>query len=158
MAVLAFGQIALRLGLDPLLKRLGIKLLLIFNSAVMGLLLLGLLAFHVGDSFWLLGVFMFVFGLIHSIQLSTLAGLNFSGLPSDALGRATSLAAVVQRLSMALGISLTAILLGYSSHGAPAVRASFIMPTMVLAGIMALSIVSFLALRQGDGDDLLKKK
>ena len=51
MAVLAFGQIALRLGLDPLLKRLGIKSLLIVNSAVLGLLLVSLLAFHKGDSF-----------------------------------------------------------------------------------------------------------
>lgn len=157
MAVLAFGQIALRLGLDPLLKRLGIKHLLIVNSAVMGLLLVALLAFHEGDSFWLLGGFMFVFGLIHSIQLSTLAGLNFSGLPQDALGRATSVAAVVQRLSMAFGISLTAILLGYASDGGVATRASFTVPTLVLAGVMALSIGSFLALRKGDGDDLLQK-
>jgi MFS family permease len=157
MAVLAFGQIALRLGLDPLLKRLGIKQLLIFNSGTMGVLLAALLLFHAGDSFWILGGFMFVFGLVHSIQLSTLAGLNFSGLPSDALGRATSLAAVVQRLAMAFGISLTAILLGYSTVGGQTVRASFTMPTLVLAGIMVLSIASFLALRQGDGDDLLKK-
>jgi EmrB/QacA subfamily drug resistance transporter len=157
MAVLAFGQIALRLGLDPLLKRLGIKALLIVNSAIMGALLVALLAFDKGDSFWLLGGFMFVFGLIHSIQLSTLAGLNFSGLPQEALGRATSVAAVVQRLSMAFGISLTAILLGYASDGGDATRASFTMPTLVLAAIMALSILSFLALRKGDGADLLKK-
>ncbi|MBO9604107.1 MAG: MFS transporter [Novosphingobium sp.] len=157
MAVLAFGQIALRLGLDPLLKRLGIKALLIFNSGTMGLLLVALLAFHKGDSFWILGGFMFVFGLVHSIQLSTLAGLNFSGLPAEALGSATSVAAVVQRLAMAFGISLTAILLGYSAIGGQTVRASFTMPTLVLAGIMLLSIVSFLALKQGDGDDLLRK-
>jgi len=158
MAVLAFGQIALRLGLDPLLKNLGIKKLLIVNSAVMGALLTVLLAFGSGDSFWLLGGFMFLFGLIHSIQLSTLAGLNFSGLPQEALGRATSIGAVVQRLAMAFGISLTAILLGASSGGAAEpVRADFVLPTLVLAGTMLLSIVSFLALRKGDGDDLMKK-
>ena len=100
---------------------------------------------------------MFVFGLIHSIQLSTLAGLNFSGLPKEALGNATSVAAVVQRVSMALGISMTAILLGYASGGASATRAAFNLPTLVLAGTMALSLISFLALRPGDGDDLLKK-
>ncbi len=157
MAALALGQIALRLGLDPLLKRLGVKALLMVNSAVMGLLLVLLLAFQPGDSFWLLGGFLFLFGLIHSIQLSTLAGLNFSGLPQEALGRATSFAAVVQRLAMAVGISLTAILLGYSSAGGATMRASFTLPTLVLAGIMALSLLSFLALRQGDGDDLIAK-
>lgn len=157
MAVLAAGQIALRLGLDPLLKRLGIKKLLIFNSGVMGLLLTGLLAFNPGDSLWLLGGFMFTFGLIHSIQLSTLAGLNFSGLPTEALGKATSLGAVVQRVAMAFGISLTAILLGVSSQVAQTEKDAFILPTLVLAGVMVLSIFSFFWLKQGDGDDLLKK-
>lgn len=159
MGVLALGQIALRLGLDPLLKRLGIKKLLIANSTIMGLLLAMLLLFGPGASFWATGLFMFVFGLIHSIQLSTLAGLNFSGLPEEALGRATSIGAVVQRLAMALGISLTAILLGLASGGAETpVRGDFTLPTLVLSGVMVLSIASFLALRQGDGDDLMKKR
>ncbi len=158
LGVLAFGQIALRLGLEPLLKRLGIRKLLIVNSAVMGALLLVVLLFQPGDPVWLLGCFMFLFGLIHSIQLSVLAGLNFSGLPSDALGRATSVSAVVQRLSMALGISMTAILLGLASGGEMPVREDFFLPTMALAAMMVLSIVSFAMLQQGDGDDLLGKK
>lgn len=157
MAVLALGQIALRLGLDPLLKRLGIRKLLIVNSAVMGTLLAGLLIFQPGVSFWLVGAFIFLFGLIHSIQLSTLAGLNFSGIPNEALGKATSLGAVVQRLATAFGISLTAILLGFVTEGARPVADDFILPTLVLSAMMALSILSFLGLRQGDGDDLLKK-
>lgn len=157
MAVLAFGQIALRLGLDPLLKSLGIKRLLIANSAVMAGLLALLLVFQPGANFWLLGGFMFLFGLIHSIQLSTLAGLNFSGLPEEALGRATSVSAVVQRLAMAFGISLTAILLGFTSGDGPPDRADFFAPTLALAAIMGLSALSFLVLRQGDGDDLMKK-
>jgi len=158
MAVLAFGQIALRLGLDPLLKRLGIKKLLIANSAAMGLLLAGLLVFQPGISFWLVGGFIFVFGLIHSIQLSTLAGLNFSGIPNESLGKATSLGAVVQRLATAFGISLTAILIGFKTGGARPEQSDFILPTLTLSAMMLLSILSFLVLRQGDGDDLMKQK
>jgi len=158
MAVLAFGQIALRLGLDPLLKRLGIKKLLLVNSLVMGALLIGLLAFRPGISFWLVGAFIFLFGLIHSIQLSTLAGLNFSGIPNEILGKATSLGAVVQRLSAAFGISMTAIILGFETGGATPHFADFIAPTLALAAMMLLSALSFIALRQGDGDDLMKKR
>jgi Na+/melibiose symporter-like transporter len=156
MGVLAFGQIALRLGLDPLLKRLGIRRLLIVNSASMGLLLAGLLLFQPGVSFWFVGTFLFVFGLIHSIQLSTLAGLNFSGLPDTALAGATSLGTVVQRLATAFGISLTAILLGFATGGGQPDRHSFILPVLVLSATMGLSILSFLALRHGDGADLMR--
>lgn len=158
MAVLAFGQIALRLGLDPLLKRLGIRKLLLVNSLVMGALLVGLLGFRPGISLWLVGAFVFLFGLIHSIQLSTLAGLNFSGIPNEMLGKATSLGAVVQRLSAAFGISMTAIILGFETAGARPQSHDFTAPTLALAAMMLLSAISFLALRQGDGDDLMKKK
>ncbi len=157
MAALAFGQIALRLGIDPLLKGLGIKRLLIVNSAVLGGLLLVLLLFDRGFSFWLLAGFMFLFGLIHSIQLSTLAGLNFSGLPEDALARATALGAVVQRVAMAFGISMTAIMLGVQGGDAVLARTDFTLPAVALSAVMLLSLASFLALRPEDGADLMKK-
>ncbi|MEO9132545.1 MAG: MFS transporter [Sphingomonas sp.] len=158
MAGLALGQIAVRLGVDPLLKALGVKRLLISNSAMLGLLLALLLLFQPGVSLWLLGAFLFVFGLIHSIQLSTLAGLNFSGLPHEELGRATSLAAVVQRVSMALGISLTAILLALGSEAGDPAWLGFRLPTLTLAGLMLVSALCFRALRRGDGDDLMARK
>jgi EmrB/QacA subfamily drug resistance transporter len=155
MGVLAVGQIALRLGIDPLLNRLGIRKLLVANCVGMGLLLAALLAFEEGDSLLLLGGFLFLFGMLQAIHLSTLAGLNFSGIPAEVLGQATSIAAVVQRLAMALGISCAAILLGYASGEGETVRTSFVAPTLVLSAILLLSAGSFLTLRRGDGDDLL---
>lgn len=155
MAVLAIGQIALRLGIDPLLKHLGIRRLLVVNSVAMGALLLGLLAFDKGVSFWLLGAFLFLFGMLHAIQLSTLGALTFSGLPAEKLGGANSIAAVVQRLAMALGISFAAILLGYASSETGVTGASFLLPIVALSIVLLLSAASFLALRPGDGDDLM---
>lgn len=158
MAAFAFGQIALRVGLDPLLKRLGIKKLLVASSAVLGIMLVILPTFGSTASLWTLAAFMFVFGLINSIQLSTLGALSFSGLPEDALARATSVSAVMQRLTTAFGISLTAILLGIASGGAEfPVHGDFLLPTLVLAGTMVLSVASFMTLRQRDGEDLMKK-
>lgn len=157
MALIALGQIALRLGVDPMMKRLGMKRLLVVNSVMLGMLLAALLFFRPGADFWLLAIFMFIFGLISGIQLSALAGLNFSGLPSEALGRATSLGAVVQRVSMASGISLVAILLAFTSDASEPTWSDFRLPTILLAAIMGLSMLSFLALRSGDGDDLVKR-
>ncbi len=158
MGALAVGQIVLRLGVDTLLKLFGIRTLLIGNSLVAGVLLAGLLAFSEGDSFWLLGGFMFLFGMVQATQLSLLGALNFSGIPSETLGRATSIAAVMQRLAMAVGISFAAILLGYASEGASVTRADFVMPTLSLCALLLVSALGFLVLRKGDGDDLLKKR
>ena len=158
MAVLAFGQIAVRLAIDWLLNTFGVKVTLISNSVVLGLLLFALLAFEPGSSLWLLGGFMFVFGLIHSVQLSTLAAMNFSGLPSEVLGGATSIAAVTQRLAMAVGITLTSILLGFTSGGATPGYRDFLLPVMALSAVMLLSVASFVILRGEDGADLLSKR
>ncbi|WP_077228608.1 MFS transporter [Sphingomonas hengshuiensis] len=156
MATLAVGQIALRLGIDPLLRHLGIRRLLVANSVAMGALLVGLLAFEGDASLWLLGAFLFLFGMLHAIQLSTLGALTFSGLAEDKLGGANSIAAVVQRLAMAIGISVAAILLGYASATTGLTGASFPLPILALSAVLLLSAASFLALRRGDGDDLMR--
>jgi EmrB/QacA subfamily drug resistance transporter len=158
MGVLALGQIVVRLVIDRLLNSLGVKATLIGNSVAMGVLLLGLLVFEPGASLWLLGGFMFVFGLIHSVQLSTLAAMNFSGLPREVLGRATSIAAVGQRLAMALGITLTSIVLGFTSGGITPTYGAFLIPVFALAAIMLLSVASFAVLRGEDGADLLRNR
>ncbi len=155
MAVLAIGQIALRLGIDPLLKNLGVKRLLVANSVVTGVLLLALLAFQQGSNLWLLALFLFLFGMVQAIHLSTLAGLNFSGIPAEGLGRATSISAVVQRLAMAVGISLAALMLGYQSVDGTVLASSFPLPIAVFSIILLLSAFGFGLLRKGDGDDLL---
>ena len=158
LAMLALGQMALRLGIDPLLKLFGIKSLLIGNSAVMAVLLSALLLFGEGASLLLLGGFLFVFGMLYAIQLSMLGALNFSGIPSEQLGQATSIAAVTQRLAMAVGISVAAILLGAGGESHDVVREDFILPTLVLSAILLVSMAGFAFLRPGDGDDLLKKR
>ncbi len=157
MATLAVGQMALRLGIDPLLRHLGLRRLLTLNSAAMAVLLSGLLAFGRGDSFWLLGGFLFLFGMLHAIQLSTLGALTFSGIPAERLGGANSIAAVVQRLSMAFGISAAAILLGYAGAGTELARGSFVLPVVALSVTLLLSAAAFLALRPGDGADLVER-
>lgn len=158
MGVLAFGQICVRLCIDWMLNHFGIKITMMVNSAIMGALLSGLLFFAPGDSLWLLAVFMFVFGLIHSVQLSTLAAMTFSGLPKEVMGRATSVSAVGQRLTMAFGITLTAILLGVTSGGAAPDYHDFFVPVLVLSGLMSFSVMSFAVLRQEDGADLLRSR
>lgn len=158
MAALAIGQIALRLVLDPLRRRLGIRLLLIGNCIALAAMLLLFLPMREGISLWLLGAFLFGFGMLQAIQLSLLGALNFSGIPATELGRATSLAAVAQRLAMAAGISLCAIMLGHTRAGATIPRGSFSMPLVALAAMLVLSALSFRFLREGDGDDLIDRR
>lgn len=156
LAVLAIGQMALRLVMDRLLRQLGVRRLLTLNCCAMAVLLAGLLSFGPGSSLWLLGIFLFFFGMLQAVQLSTLGALTFSGMSSEQLGSATAVAAVVQRLSMAVGIALAAILLGHGHGEADISSGVFVMPVLTFAGIFVLSVFGFRVLRKGDGDDLIE--
>jgi len=158
MAALALGQIALRVVIDPLLKQLGVKKLLIANSIVVGAVLPALLLFETADAFWALGGFLFFFGMLQAVHLSILGSLNFSAIPVDVMGRATTVAAVVQRVATAVGISLAAILLGQAAGSDQSIRSDFMLPVLALSVIMLLSTSAYFALRSGDGEDLVARR
>ena len=158
MGLTALGQILMRPLIDPLLKSVGIRWTLIGNSLVLAVLLSGLLAFGPHASLWLLGALLFVIGLAQSVQLSTLAALNFSGMPAEALGKATSIAAVIQRLTAATGITLVAIALAGASGGQAPVLADFPIPIMLLCAVTLLGAPCYVLLRRTDGADLLQRR
>ncbi len=158
MGLTALGQILMRPLIDPLLKTVGIRWTLIGNSLCLAALLAALLAFGPHASLWLLGALLFVIGLAQSVQLSTLAALSFSGMPADALGKATSIAAVIQRLTAATGITLAAIALAAASGGRAPALADFPIPIVLLSGVMLLGAPCYAMLRHADGADLLRRR
>lgn len=158
MGATAAGQIAARPAIDRLLQSCGVRRTLLINSLVLAALMGGLVLFGAGSSLWLLGGYVFVIGLAQSVQLSTLAALNFSGLPSESLGRATSLAAVAQRLTTAVGITATAIALAVAAGGHHTSIGDFRAPIAVLTALTLLGAPCFALLRSQDGADLLRAR
>jgi MFS family permease len=150
----AVGQIAMRMSVERLLRRFGVRRMLIANSAITALLLAGMGMFRASTPDIVILVYLFVFGLLQSAQFSTLAALNFSGLAPAEMSRATSISAVVQRFSMSIGIALAAFVLNLASRGAPLNRSDFIAAFCVMAAIEACAIAGFWRLHAGDGADL----
>ena len=152
----ALGQIVVRPAIDPLLGAAGVRIALVGAAAVLAAMLAGLALFGQGAPLWLVGGYILAFGFIQSVLLSTLAALSLSGMPNEALGAATSIAAVAQRLAPALGITLSSIVLAAVSHGPPGL-ADLRAPILAVGAVMAGAALGFLALRPGDGADLLKR-
>ncbi|PQA87638.1 MFS transporter [Hyphococcus luteus] len=158
LGVLALGQMATRLIIDRLINYAGVKRTLVVNSVILILMLLGVLLLSPATPIYLIATYLFVLGLFHSVQLSTLAALNFSGLDSTELGSATSISSVAQRISMAIGISIAALVLGLASPGAEPDASAFVLPFVTIALLVSGSVAIFATLKPEDGGDLISKK
>jgi EmrB/QacA subfamily drug resistance transporter len=108
----SFGALLIRPLLSPLLRRFGFNVVLI-GSAVVGSAAVGGFALIEADTpHWMIGLYVFVFGVIRSAQFMTSNTLSYADLPADKLSRATSLGGVLQQLSVSLGVSIAAMVLG----------------------------------------------
>ncbi|WP_245273056.1 MFS transporter [Mesorhizobium sp. L2C084A000] len=148
----SFGALLIRPLLSPLLRRFGFNVVLI-GSAVVGSAAVGGFALIEADTpHWMIGLYAFVFGVIRSAQFMTSNTLSYADLPADKLSRATSLGGVLQQLSVSLGVSIAAMVLGLVAGETHIVTAErFHQVFLLTAVIPLLSVPGFLYLRAEDG-------
>ena len=158
MVAQAVGQIVLRFFIKPIYRHVSLRALLLANAALLVLMLAGFAAFSNRLSDVLLFVYLFLFGGLQSIMLSTLAALCFSGIPADAAGQATTISSVAQRFSLALGIALCAFALQCLRPDGLLRAADFIVPFIGMAVLQSLSMLSFRAMQPGDGADIAARR
>ena len=122
--VSSFGAILIRLLASRLLRSFGFDRVL-SGSAVAGSLVLAGFSFIDAETpRWLIGGYVFVFGLVRSTQFMTSNTLSYSDMPADKLSRATSLGGVLQQLTVSFGVSLSATLLGIVTRRGEVLTAS----------------------------------
>ena len=147
-----FGALLIRPLLSTFLRRFG------FNAVLTGSALLGSAAvagfalLRADTPHWIIGVYVFLFGIIRSAQFMTSNTLSYADLPGEKLSRATSLGGVLQQLSVSLGVSIAAMVLSLVSGQAHAPTADQFHWTFLLTAIIPLlPIPGFFFLRAEDG-------
>jgi hypothetical protein len=105
--------------------------------------LMGFVFLHQSSPMWLIIGYLFCFGFIRSVQMSSLGALSYADLPHEMMARGTSISAVAQRLSMSSGIAISATLLGLFSGGAGRghITAADFMPVFVIMGLIELASI-----------------
>ncbi|XZG69499.1 multidrug transporter subunit MdtD [Chitinibacteraceae bacterium HSL-7] len=151
------GAMAAKVLVEPLIKRLGYRSVLVGNTLLLGLMIasFALVNHHTPD--WLLVVQLSVFGAINSLQFTAMNTLALGDLDGDTASSGNSLLSVIMQLSMSLGVaSAAALLAGFSAHvaspGGNALLGAF-HATYICVGILSmLAAVIFMQLSRGDGD------
>ena len=153
--VSSFGAILIRLLASRLLRSFGFDRVL-SGSAVAGSLVLAGFSFIDAETpRWLIGGYVFVFGLVRSTQFITSNTLSYSDMPADKLSRATSLGGVLQQLTVSFGVSLSATLLAIVTWRGEVLTASrFHEVFMIMAVLPLIALPGFLLLRPEDGSQV----
>jgi MFS family permease len=157
LAPIAIGLIAIRPFSVYLLKKLGFKRILIFNTLALGvsLWLFSLITFK--TSIFIIGLMSFVFGVLATLQYSSMNPLAYAETPEDKLSAVTSMMGTTQQLAQSFGVAICALVLTYFSVGQKLTVGVFHHTFWVMGGITMLSSLLFINLRHSDGQETMLK-
>ncbi|MCV7225803.1 MFS transporter [Mycolicibacterium komossense] len=143
VAALFAGNLTIKPTTTPLMRRFGIRRVLLVN----GVLSVGWFALLTtlgpGMPVWLIAVILYVSGALRSIGFTAYNSLAFSEVDGDDLTHANTLNAAVQELAAGLGIAVAAVLLSLFT--------SYAVTFAVLGVVLALTLVETLRLPRDAG-------
>jgi MFS family permease len=151
VAALFAGNIAIKPATTPLMRRWGIRRVLLVNGAL-SVLCFGVLArLSAGVPMPLIASVLFVSGALRSIGFTAYNTLAFSDVDSGELTHASTLNAAVQELAAGLGIAVGALLLGMFTPVSHVGGQAYSWTYLALGLVMMLTIIETLRLPKDAG-------
>ena len=153
--VISLAAVVIRPVTARLLRLLGFRRLLLANSLAAAAMTATFALFDAQTSHLTLVAAMMAFGVVRNTQFNTIQLLSYVDIPAARLSQATSLGSVVQQLTMGLGISASAAILGLLAGpgGHPSV-AEFQHVFLLIALLPLIALPGFLALHPKDGAEV----
>jgi EmrB/QacA subfamily drug resistance transporter len=145
----AIAMILMRFFVSGIIKQYGYRRVLLFNTALSGVLVILFATFTATTPIWLICVQLFVYGFVMSLQYSAMNTLGFLDLAPFQASMGSSITSAVQNLSMSLGIAFASVLMAAfigAAHDNVHYVAAFRATTIVLGVVTVLSSMLFLRL------------
>ncbi len=152
--VAAAGALVMKLTAAPILRRFGFRRVLVANALLSALLLGATALFTAATPHLVIMLVLLTGGFFRSLQFTSLNALAVADIEPDELSRATSFSAVVQQVSLSLGVAFAAMALEASQ----AARGSSVLATadfaaafVTIAAVSATSALVFVRLPANAG-------
>lgn len=155
----AIASIGLKTFMPAILARFGYRNVLVFNTIVVGLLIMSFATVGADTPIWRIALQAFVLGFFTSMQYTSMNTLVYADVSGSQTSGASTIAATGQQLAISFGVagaSLIAALFvptGLHSHAGTmiyGVQQAF----LVLGVITIVSSVVFMELKADDGSDI----
>jgi EmrB/QacA subfamily drug resistance transporter len=156
----ALGTLGARVGAQFALRKFGFRVMLIATALASGVTLASIGWFRASTPIVAMVLVLGLNGFLRSNHLTSTSSLAFADIPDADVSQASSLTAVVQQLSQALGITLAGLMLHIAQgmgarHGLRSLAPeNFVLPYGVIGLGAALSILAYLRLPANAGASL----
>jgi EmrB/QacA subfamily drug resistance transporter len=155
----ALAAMSLKMSMPLVLTRFGYRRVLIYNTMIIGAILVLFATIGPGTPVWLIVLQAFSFGFFSSLQYTSLNTLVYADVSESDTSMASTISSTVQQMSISFGVaaaSLAAALFipdrfnSDASQMIHGVHQAFI----VLGGLTVLSTIVFRELKTNDGDNV----
>ncbi|MGU3495805.1 DHA2 family efflux MFS transporter permease subunit [Xanthobacteraceae bacterium A53D] len=151
------GALVMKTTAAPILRRFGFRRVMVFNS-VLAAAFIGANAFFTPQTPHVAIVAVLLLGgFFRSLEFTAINAISYADVSQQQMSRATSFVSVAQQVSISMGVALVGMVL----EGMRNIRqetslelADFTVAFLVVAGISALSVFSFLRLPHNAGAEL----
>ena len=157
----AFGGLFMKSLASRVLARYGFRTALIYNAIFSGVAIAACGLFTPHTPHWVLLAVVLLGGFFPALQFTSLNSIAYADIPSRDVGRATSLASVVQQLSLGLGVTIAglALELSHNVQGHPTIVPSDFWPAFLVIGLFPLaSTLMTRRLARDAGDALARRR
>lgn len=139
----AFGSLFMRLIASSVLRRYGFRTTLMVNAVFAGIALACYGIFTIHTPYLLIAAIVLMGGIFPALQFTCLNSIAYADIDSRDAGRVTSLASVIQQLSLGLGITIAGIVLQLSSfvQGHSTIVESDFWPAFIVIGLFSIASV-----------------
>lgn len=148
LAFTAIGMVMAKLFARKLLRFFGFKNILLLNTGILGGLICLFGTISHSTNYSILTLLMVLFGLLMSLQFSSMNPLIFSEIEHKDSSSATSIQSTTMQLSQSFGVALCAIVLKQ-------LEGNFTDTFLITGIITIISSFIFLRLKKEDGKNLL---
>ncbi len=158
----AIAAMSMKVIMPRLLSLLGYRGVLISNTVIIGLLLLGFATIGVHTPIWLIVLQAFLYGAFTSLQYTSMNTLVYADITEEQTSSASSIASTAQQMSISFGVAAAGLATAFFI---PATHSNSIEMIhgiheafLVLGGMTVLSTIVFRTLKSGDGDTVSQRK
>ena len=152
----ALASMSTKFLLPRVLERFGYRNVLICNTLALGCMLMLFGTIHRGTPIWVIVVQALVYGVLTSLQFTSMNTLVYADVPRDQSSGASTIASTLQQLSVSFGVAAagltTIFFLPTETTAAPSLMIDGLHKAFfVLGGFTLVSTLIFSRLKRNDG-------
>jgi EmrB/QacA subfamily drug resistance transporter len=153
----AAGALMMKPTAAPIIRRWGFRRVLVGNGVISSVILMLYALFRPSTPYSIIILTLLIGGFFRSLQFTSLGTLTYADVSPPMMSSASTLASMVQQLSLSLGVSIAAILLHLSLYfrGARVLTTQDFVAAFIVTGVLSLiSALLFLRLSYDAGWEL----